>query len=662
MTFFAKTGSDKKLGSGALTGTSSSWKDTSGNETSGAETIGRRGSNESLGGSGRGGDLTLAQTSKQKAEALQDLEEYVNVAHRSTVLLCQFLSFLAMAVFFYEEAESLLNRERWDQIRGADTVTGFFLVLENVLEGFVQVILTFPVLTLLTTLFRQLDEAGTAKVLFETRVANDQAKLLHGISQDNPVDLRRSIHEVEGLLRIVGRSKKKSKEDVMVVKYTLELLRAQLQTVREKQKVDNQVLLERQVAAARAKAKTLGDVQAVKDIMCDHKLEIKRRREVEDVLVKMCSLDPVRQALFLKDRRAMNHMHGGVLARFKRSMYKIFIAEKEGYVPDDVSFSRVVACEIIAGLYIAFLTWYLYKHALVVGSMTTLTAVLSFLTELAISFIVVSPMFIFVKFVVIPSVVAGLVESDVKRAQATYREKVTLRRQKAGRLASVGEEGGGMVGRMGRAISRASKRMSRAVSLGGVVEGRERGSSGGSVGFLEEGGEDGIEMNPIRRESRAKTYYDGDGNPYFEGVDGVASYDAPEGWYDDREDDEFDGSYDESSGGTFYINRRTRRTTWTEKGGGGGDVGRAGEMVEMAEEEKEWKEKSNWGKVKEAVGAGGAGGGWDAVLDAASGQNYFVNRETRATTWTDRSGESGEETGQGKVRMGGDAGEDGKEK
>jgi hypothetical protein len=73
---------------------------------------------------------------------------------------------------------------------------------------------------LLITLFKQLDQAGTAKVLFESRVANDQAKLLHGISQDNPVDLRRSIHEVEGLLRIAERSGsvKQRKQDVMVVK------------------------------------------------------------------------------------------------------------------------------------------------------------------------------------------------------------------------------------------------------------------------------------------------------------------------------------------------------------------------------------------------------------------------------------------------------------
>ncbi|GMI27446.1 hypothetical protein TeGR_g8763, partial [Tetraparma gracilis] len=431
-TLFSSAPSDKKTSSAATT---------------------KRSTTSSSGGEGGGGSeprrssiLTGVESMQQKldtaeahraeahrAEALQDLEEYVNIAHRSTVLLCQFLSFLAMAVFFYEEDESLLSGARWDEIGRADTGKGMRLVSENILEGFVQVLLTFPVTWLLITLFKQLDQAGTAKVLFESRVANDQAKLLHGISQDNPVDLRRSIHEVEGLLRIAERSGsvKQRKQDVMVVKYTLDLLKKQLLRVRQNEKMESDLAMERIVAAARSKAKSLSDVQLLKDIRTAHKLELRRRREVEDVLVKMCSLDSVRQALFLKDRRAMNHMTGRS-AGFKRYMYKSFIAEKEGFVPNEVGRFWVWSCETIAFLFIAFLTFYLYKYALVMGQATINWAVGSFALEILISALAVSPMYIFIKVVVMPSLVASLVEVDVKTAQAQYREKMKMKRQKAG--------------------------------------------------------------------------------------------------------------------------------------------------------------------------------------------------------------------------------------
>jgi hypothetical protein len=83
-----------------------------------------------------------------------------------------------------------------------------------------QVFLTFPVTVLIVRLFKQLDFHRSAKICFEIRVATDKAKLLHGISQDHPVDLRRSIHEVQGLLRIIERSNRsnsKRREDEIVV-------------------------------------------------------------------------------------------------------------------------------------------------------------------------------------------------------------------------------------------------------------------------------------------------------------------------------------------------------------------------------------------------------------------------------------------------------------
>ena len=576
-------------------------------------------------------------------DSLADLEEYVNIAHRSTVLLCQFLSFLAMAIFFFEADESLLSGERWDEIGRASTGRAMYLFSENLLEGFVQVILTFPVTWLLMTLFKQLDEAGTAKILFETRVATDQAKLLHGISQDNPVDLRRSIHEVEGLLRIVTTTThKQKKEDIMVVKYTLGLLKMQLKDTRRKQQEEDNAMLKRKVAEERKAGAWFGVARN------EHFAELKRREEVEDVLVKMCSLDPVRQALFLKDRRAMNHM-GGWLKNFKRLMYRIWVAEKEGYVPDEVSVVKNLACRLIALFYIAFLTLYLYKHALVEGQISTLWAVASFSTELAISFFLVSPVFIFVKFAIIPSVVASLVEGDVKSAQADYREKVSLKRQKAG----LGLGGGRSVaGRMGRAMSRASKRMSRAISIGGgAEEGRE--SRGGSMGsFLGDEMEGGVEMevlNPLAgagagvRDSGGgelgyNTHYDEDGNPYFEDLNsGATSYESPAGWDEDRDSDVWQKHVDEQSEGVFFVNGRTKRTTWSDRkaGGEGLDVGKEGEMVEVAD-------GGGWGAVREAVVGEEGRAGWDAVFDAASGYNYYVNRETRAATWTEPAEDSKE--------------------
>lgn len=264
------------------------------------------------------------------------------------------------------------------------------------LEGIVQVLLTFPITFTLVSLFKKLDQAGTAKVLFETRVATDQAKLLHGISQENPVDLRRSIHEVEGLLRIVSKKTSKRKQDITVVKYTLNLLQKQLSNVRSAQKVNDGKALEKKMTNARRGENGLTDLKAMKRIQSEHKLTLKHRAEVEDVLVKLCSLEPVRQALFLKDRRAMNHMSGGY-AWIKRAMYKYFIAEKEGYVPDSVSRPKVILFEGLAATWIFFLTYYLYKHSVIKGQLTTLEAVATFTIELLLSIVIVSPFIILIR-------------------------------------------------------------------------------------------------------------------------------------------------------------------------------------------------------------------------------------------------------------------------
>jgi hypothetical protein len=510
-----------------------------------------------------------------------------------------------------------------------------------------------------------LNISSNTKILFELKFASNDAKILHGISQDNTVDLRRSIHEVEGLMRIVEKGSKR--DDVMVVKYTLDLLKTQLKVVREKQNLVSHNHLEREIS----KCKTYKERR---DVKRNHAVEVQRRLEVENVLVKMCSLDPVRQALFLKDRRAMNHMTGR-FSTLKKALYKSFIAEKEGFIPDDVERSTIIFCESIAFMYILFLTFYLYKHSLVEGQITTLLAVTSFCLELILSFFVISPFYIFIKFVVLPSYVAKLVEVDVKTAQVEYKKKVRLKRMKG--LSKIDDGSDNIVTRTTRVVSESVKRFSRALSIGNGdshftsststisendVHNRSSSIDSLGVGFMEEG--DGVELNPIVSRSRHNTvdsktrkssvtrmsgarsrkastatdngdgqsgyftHYDDSGNPYFEDIGtGVTSYTPPDGWEDDKDDDMWESI--EGDGGVYYVNERTRRTTWTDRSGDI-DVGRAGDMVENGGGGK-------WGKIRDNVVKKD---GWDTIYDAVSGANYFVDRRTGRTSWTDRTGEA----------------------
>ena len=640
---------------------------------------------------------------EEREERIQELEEYVNIAHRSTVLLCQMLSFLAMAVFFYEEDESLLSRTRWQEITTADGLTATYLIVENLLEGLVQVLMTAPITFSLVAIFKQLDHAGTAKVLFETRVATDQAKLLHGISQENPVDLRRSIHEVEGLLRIVGKKSSKRKQDVTVVKYTLNLLKTQLANVRSAQRLNDEKHLERKLAEARRKVNDgLSDLSVLRNVKQHHKLSLRHRKEVEDVLVKLCSLEPVRQALFLKDRRAMNHMHG-TFAWAKKSMYKTFIAEKEGYVPDSVGREKVIFFEAIAGVYIFFLTYYLYKHSVKEGQLETLKAVVSFSIELVVSIAIVSPIFIFMKFVVIPSIVATIVESDVKAAKIDYGKNKIQRRASAittrTRISSIKSTISKGISRVGRALSvengdgtrRSRFRFgsSSGESLEGGKEGGAQLLSDGQVEMINlalngkgegapetvnnpmrmqtaegettlksESGEERWWMNEVPtsdwEDERKKhehdadgeadlhnwiTHYDDDGNPYYEhATSRRVTYTAPPGFMEDQPDDVWESSLDEE-GNKYWFNARTGRTSWSEPADRSGEVHvpHAKHKPKILGDGSKFKQNGN-----EPL--------WKRVKDASSGFDYFVNRITRATTWTDRTGESEKEEEEEKAK------------
>ncbi|GMH78337.1 hypothetical protein TL16_g07763 [Triparma laevis f. inornata] len=553
-------------------------------------------------------------TIKEREERIQELEEYVNIAHRSTVLLCQLLSFLAMAVFFYEEDESLLSETRWEQIKTADGVTATLLIVENLLEGFVQVLMTAPITFSLVAIFKQLDHAGTAKVLFETRVATDQAKLLHGISQENPVDLRRSIHEVEGLLRIVGKKSRGKKKDVTVVKYTLRLLKTQLANVRAAQKLNDEKHLERKLVEARRTKNPdgLSDLAVLRNIKNQHRVSLQHRSEVEDVLVKLCSLEPVRQALFLKDRRAMNHMHGN-FAWAKKSMYKTFIAEKEGYVPDTVAREKVLFFEAIAGIYIFFLTYYLYKHSVKEGQLQTLKAVVSFGIELVVSIAIVSPIFIFVKFVVIPSFVANIVASDVKAAKIEYGKTKLKRRASAithtrTRISSIkstlsrGDSlEGGEIGEVGEGVGHKLLSPGKVEMIDLALNGKGKEDTAnnpmrmqtatGKTTLKSESGEERWWMNEVptsewenervKHEHDADSeqdphnwiaHFDDDGNPYYEhGITRKVTYTVPEGFMEDLADDVWESNLDEE-GNKYWFNGRSGRTSWSEPADRTGEV------------------------------------------------------------------------------------------
>eukprot|EP00520_Triparma_pacifica_P008787 CAMPEP_0118636156 /NCGR_PEP_ID=MMETSP0785-20121206/2462_1 /TAXON_ID=91992 /ORGANISM="Bolidomonas pacifica, Strain CCMP 1866" /LENGTH=2563 /DNA_ID=CAMNT_0006527243 /DNA_START=9 /DNA_END=7697 /DNA_ORIENTATION=- len=432
-----------------------------------------------------------------REEKIQELEEFVSTAHKSTVFLTQLLSFLFMAVFFYEKEESMFSEERWNEITTANNGQAAYLVVEELMEGLIQVLLTVPITFTMVAIFKQLDSAGTARVLFEMRVATDQAKLLHGIAQTNPVDLRRSIHEVEGLLRIINEKSSKRKQDVMVVKYTLNLLKSQLKNVRAHQKEENRKALEKKIIKFRSDAKNFKDMAGFRRIKALHKVEIKRRMEVEDVLVKLCSLDSLHQALFLKDRRAMNHMKGR-FAPFKRYLYKNFIAEKEGFVPDQIGRFKVVAMELIAAVYVLFLTYFLFKHSIKYGQLTTLRAIGSFTVELILSAIIVSPFFIFCKYIVIPYFVAMIVEDDVKKAAVDYGKTRAFKRKqtKMGvreRMNSIAKSMENGMTRIGRAMSGKTRgsEVSQRLSIDNGDGSRRRDKSfvyGMSSGSLEEGG------------------------------------------------------------------------------------------------------------------------------------------------------------------------------
>jgi len=139
---------------------------------------------------------------------------------------------------------------------------------------------------------------------------------------------------------------------------------------------------------------------------------------------------------------------------------------------------------------------------------------------------------------------------------------------------------------------------------------------------------------------------------------------------------------DKTSGKTYYVNRQTKATTWerpaelsNSHGGGVGPMGTGGDggshpvwkevvdktsgktyYVNRQTKATTWDRPAELGDGSSGGGSGGVGVGssgnggshpvWKEVVDKTSGKTYYVNRQTKATTW-DRPAELGDGGGSG---------------
>ena len=237
----------------------------------------------------------VGKSSSSDNVLLED-EDFSSSAHRATLLLCQMLTFLSIAAFFFQTHQSLIDGSLWaSMIRANGTVAGNS-ILGQLFQNVFQVIFTLPITYFLSEVFKRLDASRSARMLFETRVAANTSKfIISGISQENAVDLRRSIYEVEGLLRIVKEASSNKAEDTKVVELHLRLLRSQLLRVRrERAKIDEKEM-EAKIDACKVAGKySYGEFKKIRG---QHIESRKKAREVEDILVKLSALRPVQQAV-----------------------------------------------------------------------------------------------------------------------------------------------------------------------------------------------------------------------------------------------------------------------------------------------------------------------------------------------------------------------------
>jgi len=343
----------------------------------------------------------------------------------------------------------------------------------------------------------------------------------------------------------------------------------------------------------------------------------------------------------------MNNMTGK-FGFFRRMLYKYFVAEKGGDTPDDVKNRDVFVFEMLALLWVLFLTYYLFMHGNVEGRLVTLEAVANFLVEVIVSFVFVSPVYIFFKFVVGPSIAASLVMSDVRKAKEQYNRSLYKKKKKEKKI-----RGGNRNSSANVTIVRKKPAMSIAsvgkMNLLKQYKGRRRRTSvdGGVGGKYSNGREERanslememVEMQPgeFREKGDAEELKDAlvglkvdiesikngstvaTTNPIARTSQSKISAAA----YDEDEDEDgenlvedeigigtnekWEEYMDEETGHVYYISNLTQRTTWT-----------------------------NHNERETGIGAEEVDDLWEELFDEASGHNYYVNRKDRTVTWTDR--------------------------
>ena len=127
-------------------------------------------------------------------EPIVEDDEYSSPAHRATLLLCQVVTFLGLAVFFFNDQQSFIDPRLWSSILSADPINAINTIIGQIFQGIAQVLMTLPITFCLAEVFKQLDNSRTARMLFETRVATNRSKfLISGISQNNAVGKRSEI-------------------------------------------------------------------------------------------------------------------------------------------------------------------------------------------------------------------------------------------------------------------------------------------------------------------------------------------------------------------------------------------------------------------------------------------------------------------------------------
>ena len=325
--------------------------------------------------------------------------------------------------------------------------------------------------------------------------------------------------------------------------------------------------------------------------------------------------------------------------------------------------------------------------------------------------------FALLRFVVLPSFVASIVEGDVKKTRDEYGKiKESRRRASAtrGRISTIKttfSKGLSRVGsKVGRALSvengdgtRSSRisrtgRRSRNESLEGgalspaqvemidmALNNRDSGradkdkkkmttsnpmrmlTSTGRPTMLkaESSGEERWWMNEVPTSDWEKqrqehmhdadseadphnwiTHFDQDGIPYYEhAISRKVSYSPPAGFMEDLSDDEWQSEVDKSNGDKYWYNLRSGRTTWSEPMRGSVDGGeRKSNTSDISSSSTKTNSSSTHQRyhphAKHAPKIFGGGESlWQKLRDSASGADYFFNRITRVTTWTDRSKE-----------------------